>query len=86
MKELKLACRLLREWKHVKVEGGILYHIVQVNGQEIRQLILPGSLRDKVLRSVHDDLGHQAVEKTMALTKSVKDVLWPKQRRSFIQP
>ena len=60
MKEPKPARRLLREWKRIKQENGVLYRVVQKNGQEVRQLILPGSLKDKVLRSVHDDLGHQA--------------------------
>ena len=41
----------------------------------MRQLILPGSLKDKVLRSVHDDLGHQAVEKTTVLTRD--RCYWP---------
>ena len=69
MKEPKPARRLLREWKRVKQGNGVLYRVVQVNGQEVRQLILPGSLKDKVLRSVHDDLGHQAVEKTTSRTR-----------------
>ena len=69
MKEPKPVCRLLREWKRIKQENGVLCRVVQKNGQEVRQLILPGSLKDKVPRSVHDDLGHQAVEKTTALTR-----------------
>ena len=64
MKEPKPARKLLRQWRRIKQEGGVLYRVVQVNGQDIRQLILPGSLKDKVLRSVHDDLDHQAVEET----------------------
>ena len=75
MKEPKPARKLLREWKHIKQENGVLYRVVQNNGEEVRQLILPGSLKDKVLRSVHDDLGHQAVEKTTALTRD--RCYWP---------
>jgi len=66
---------LLGEWKRITEEDGILYRVVQVNGQEIKQLILPGSLKSKVLSSVHDDLGHQAVEKTTVLTRS--RCYWP---------
>ena len=69
MKEPKPARRLLREWKRIKQENGVFHRVVQKNGQEVRQLILPGSLKDRVLRSVHDDLGHQAVEKTTVLTR-----------------
>lgn len=75
MKEPKPARRLLREWKCVKQKHGVLNRVFQVNGQEIRQLILSGSLKDKVLRSVHDDLGHQAVEKTTVLTQG--RCYWP---------
>ena len=46
-----------------------------MNGQKIRQLILPGSLKGKVLSLVHDDLGHQAVEKTTVLTQG--RCYWP---------
>ena len=46
-----------------------------MNGQEIKQLILPSSLKSKVLSLVHDDLGHQAVEKTTVLTRS--RCYWP---------
>ena len=75
MKEPKPACRLLREWKRIKQENGVLNRVVQKNGQEVRQPILSGSLKDKVRRSVHDDLGHQAVEKTTALTRD--RCYWP---------
>ena len=75
MKEPKPTLRLLGEWKRITEEDGILYRIVRVNGQEIKQLILPGSLKSKVLSSVHDDLGHQAVEKTTVLTRS--RCYWP---------
>ena len=61
---------LLREWKRIKEEDGVLYRVVQINGQSARQLILPGSLKSNVLKSIHDDLGHQAAEKTTVLERS----------------
>ena len=70
MKEPKPAYKLLREWKRIKEEDGILYRVVQINGQGAGQLILPGSLKNNVLKSIHDDLGHQAVEKTTVLARS----------------
>ena len=75
MKEPKPARKLLREWKRIREEHGVLYRVVQVNGQGARQLILPGSLKSNVLRSIHDDLGHQAVEKTTAL--AISRFYWP---------
>ena len=70
MKEPKPARKLLREWKCIKEEDGVLYRVVQINSQGARQLILPGSLKRNVLKSIHDDLGHQAVEKTAVLGRS----------------
>ena len=75
MKEPKPARKLLREWKRIREEHGVLYRVVQINGQGARQLILPGSLKRNVLKSIHDDLGHQAVEKTTALARS--RFYWP---------
>ena len=75
MKEPKPARKLLREWKCIREEHGVLYRVVQINGQGARQLILPGSLKRNVLKSIHDHLGHQAVEKTTALARS--RFYWP---------
>ena len=37
----------------------------------MKQLILPIALKDKLLNSVHDQVGHQADEKTTALARSM---------------
>ena len=75
MKESKPARKLLREWKRIREEDGVLYRVVQINGQSARQLILPGSLKSNVLKSIHDDLGHQTAEKTTVLARS--RFYWP---------
>ena len=36
---------------------------------EIKQILLPEILKDKVLKSVHDHAGHQGVERTLALLR-----------------
>lgn len=36
---------------------------------EIKQILLPQVLKDKVLESVHDHAGHQGVERTLALLR-----------------
>ena len=55
----------------------ILYRVVQdpVKG-ELRQLVLPQSLKAKVLESVHDHPGHQGIERTLNLVR--KRCYWPK--------
>lgn len=37
---------------------------------EIKQILLPQVLKDKVLGSVHDHAGHQGVERTLALLRN----------------
>ena len=42
---------------------------------EYHQLVLPQRFHSKILRSVHDDMGHQGLEKTMELLR--ERVYWP---------
>ena len=75
MKEPKPARKLLREWKHIEEDNGVLYRAIRLNGSQVKQLILPRSLVNQALKSVHDDLGHQAVKKTTLLTRG--GCYWP---------
>ena len=52
-------------WKHMKLdEDGVLYRVVHQNGHDIRQLVLPFVLKQKVLTSLHDEYGHQRLKRT----------------------
>ena len=42
---------------------------------EYHQLVLPQRLQGRVLRSVHDDMGHQGLERTLELLR--ERVYWP---------
>ena len=42
---------------------------------QYHQLVLPQRFHSKILRSVHDDMGHQGLEKTMELLQ--ERVYWP---------
>ena len=42
---------------------------------EIQQLILPQSLRESVLQSLHDDNGHQGLQRVIDLLHA--KVCWP---------
>jgi len=61
--------RLLNQFKRLVLIDGVLYRRLQVNGEDKSQLVLPGVLKDQVLRSLHDSVGHQAIERTLALVK-----------------
>ena len=62
---------LYNSWKHRKLdEDGVLYRVVHQNGNEVRQLVLPSVLKQKVLTSLHDECGHQGLERTFELVRS----------------
>ena len=75
MKETKPARKLIKCWKNIKEEDGVLYRLIHDNGREVKQLILPLSLKPQVLQAVHDQAGHQATERTTALTR--RRCYWP---------
>lgn len=83
MKETKNARKLLREWKRIKEEDSILYRVIHIHGQEVKQLILPDALKSKVMTSVHDDLGHQGIDKTTAIAR--QRCYWPGMSREIAE-
>lgn len=61
---------LLKEWNHVKEQDGLLYRVVDdVRHGECFQLLLPACLKNQVLESVHDSMGHQGIEITLHLLR-----------------
>lgn len=75
MKETKPARKLLREWKRIREEDEVLYRVIYIHGQEVKQLILPDALKSKVMTAVHDELGHQGIDKTTAVARH--RCFWP---------
>lgn len=68
---------LVRQWeKLVRIEG-ILYRrfCPQEEHREIRQVVLPAVLRERVLTGLHDDHGHQGIERTASLVRT--RCYWP---------
>jgi transposase InsO family protein len=63
------ARKLLRAWDDIVDSDDVLYRSVILEGQPVRQLLLPETMRDKVLESLHDQLGHQGKEKTLQLVR-----------------
>ena len=67
---------LLRQWEHLIMERGVLYRkLVDPVLGKMKQLVLPASMRHTVLTAMHDDMGHQAVERTLCLLRH--RVYWP---------
>ena len=48
---------------------GVLYQIVLINGNWVKQVMLPENLKSQVFDAVHDQMGHKAVEKTLTLVR-----------------
>uniref|UniRef100_A0A3P9NJ42 Gypsy retrotransposon integrase-like protein 1 n=1 Tax=Poecilia reticulata TaxID=8081 RepID=A0A3P9NJ42_POERE len=68
----KVTQELVRQWNRLRERESILYRCVQASdGQtEVEQIVLPQCLQEGILRSLHDDHGHQGVERTLQLIRS----------------
>jgi transposase InsO family protein len=66
---------LVQSWKCISVKDGVLYRTLVDQGTSFQQVLLPEALRKRVLKSVHDDLGHQGPSRTLSLLR--KRCYWP---------
>ena len=65
--------KLYNSRKHMTIDDdGVLYRVIHRHGREIRQLVLTSVW---VLSSLHDECGHQGVERTSELVRS--RCFWP---------
>lgn len=67
---------LLRELHQLELRNGVLYRQRQVGPDIIAQLVLPEELRAIALQSLHNDMGHMGVERTVDLVSA--RFYWPK--------
>uniref|UniRef100_A0A8C7YJX3 Gypsy retrotransposon integrase-like protein 1 n=1 Tax=Oryzias sinensis TaxID=183150 RepID=A0A8C7YJX3_9TELE len=75
-KELPELPLLLRELKRLELRNNILYR-KRREGDEVKlQLVLPEDLRSIVLTSLHNDMGHLGIERTLDLIRS--RFFWPR--------
>ena len=66
---------LLLQFDWLSLIWGVLHHHSFANDDEIQQLVLPISMCNKVLQSLHDDNGHQGQQHVLELLCS--RVYWP---------
>ena len=66
---------LLLQFDHLSLIWGVLHRRTFMDDDEIQQSVLPLSLRDSVLQSLHDDNGHQGAQCVIELLRS--KVYWP---------
>ena len=58
---------LLLQFDRLTLIRGVLHRRTFMNDDEIQQLVLPLSLRNSVLQSLHDDNGHQGAQRVIEL-------------------
>lgn len=73
--ETSETCRYFREWRKLFMKDGVLYRSTTLDGEEVHQLVLPPLYQHLVLKSLHDDLGHQGKDRTLFLLRS--RFYWP---------
>ena len=74
-KEPPVARKLLNKWDKLLIKDGVLYKKCQDVEGEYLQLVLPESMKQQVLDSLHNFSGHQGIERTFSLVK--KRCFWP---------
>ncbi len=80
-KDQSLATTLwIRQWNRLELRDGLLYRKRLDQGSPLYQLALPVALRETVLRSLHDDMGHMGMERTLDLVRT--RFFWPKMSSS----
>lgn len=67
---------MLKEMSRFEIRDSLLYRKRQCDNKTIYQLVLPKTLRNPVLYSLHDEMGHLGAERTLELTRS--RFYWPK--------
>lgn len=65
----------IREWDRIVCIGNVWSREVQFQNQLVRQILLPTSLKQRVLEELHDNLGHQGVDRTLSLCRN--RFFWP---------
>ena len=66
---------LVKQWEKVQEMSDVLYRVIQDGIITVNQLVLPLVLREKTMKALHDDVGHQGYERTLSLIQA--RCFWP---------
>ena len=67
--------KLFHQFERLTLKKEVLHRLYVSEDMEYHQLVLPQRFHSKSLRSIHNDMGHQGLEKTMELLR--ERVYWP---------
>uniref|UniRef100_A0A8C8RYW9 Gypsy retrotransposon integrase-like protein 1 n=1 Tax=Pelusios castaneus TaxID=367368 RepID=A0A8C8RYW9_9SAUR len=70
----------LREWPKLFLSKGVLYRKAQRRGENIEQLVIPYTHRDRALEGIHDEMGHLGTERTLELARD--RFYWPRMTKA----
>ena len=65
----KTTRKLFYQFDRLVLKKGVLHRLYIHEDMEYHQLLLPQRFHSKVLHYVHDDMGHQGLERTMELLR-----------------
>ena len=65
----KIVCQYLRQFDWLVFIKGVLHRIYEENGSKYHQLILSIEYRAQAMAMLHDENGHQGVERTVAFVQ-----------------
>lgn len=66
---------LYKNFDSLRLSRGILYRDTMINGENKSQLVIPSNMVPIVLRSLHNNMGHLAVARTLSLCRD--RFFWP---------
>ena len=67
--------KLFYQFDRLVLKKGVLHRLYIIEDMEYHQLILLQRLQGRVLRLIHNDMGHQGLERTLELLR--ERVYWP---------
>ena len=67
--------QLMYQFHRLTLKDGVLHCLYIHNNVEYHQLVLPQRYHKKILQSLHNDLGHQGIDRTLDLLR--ERVYWP---------
>ena len=71
----KASRKLLLQFDRLEIKKGVLHRTYVCDEIEYHQLVLPQQFRQRVLKSTHDDFGHQSLDRTLQLLR--ERFYWP---------
>ena len=74
-KESRQVQKLLNRQNRLVIQNDIMYRTVQTDHGEIKQCLIPSHLKARVFDSLHDQMGHPGIDKTVALVR--ERCYWP---------